>query len=73
MYATDRGTRTSYFLRPILAYSQEHLQHEVRVMKLMRHPHVIRLYEVCNLPDPLCRAPFPEGPTHRPRRSPSPD
>jgi len=26
----------------------EHLHHEVRVMKLLRHPHVIRLYQVCN-------------------------
>lgn len=24
----------------------QHLRHEVRVMKLMRHPHVVRLYEV---------------------------
>ncbi|EDQ90849.1 uncharacterized protein MONBRDRAFT_36366 [Monosiga brevicollis MX1] len=26
----------------------DHLHHEVRVMKLIRHPHVIRLYQVCN-------------------------
>ena len=24
----------------------EHLHHEVRLMKLIRHPHVVRLYQV---------------------------
>lgn len=25
----------------------EHLHHEVRLMKLIHHPHVVRLYQVC--------------------------
>ncbi|EGD81570.1 CAMK/CAMKL/SNRK protein kinase [Salpingoeca rosetta] len=27
---------------------EAHMQHEIQVMKLLRHPHVIRLYQVCN-------------------------
>ncbi len=30
----------------------DHIHHEVRVMKMIHHPNIVRLYQVCGLPLP---------------------